>query len=253
MRILLVSDIHANWPALGAIADPFDVALFLGDLVEYGVEPGPCTAWVRERCGFGVRGNHDHGAIQNVAPSAGVVRGFKHLTGVTRPLGRRLLGDDDARFIAQLPLTKYATLDGRRFLMVHATPRDPLDEYGPADPDFWAKRLLGIDADIVCVGHTHQPYALEVGDKLVINPGSVGLQREGDPRVSYCILDGAKVTLRRIDYPIEDTVRAVENSELAEADKQMLVHVYRHGKLPDTPNGNGTHKVKESRTAAQTA
>ena len=76
------------------------------------------------------------------------------------------------------------TLDNTRYLLVHATPRDPLDEYALPDVDFWVRRLQNVEADVICVGHTHQPYVLEVGDKLVINPGSVGQPRDGDPRAS---------------------------------------------------------------------
>jgi predicted phosphodiesterase len=90
-------------------------------------------------------------------------------------------------------------LDRRRILLVHATPRDPLDEIIPPDPDMWAKRLEGVEADIVCVGHTHQQFAFEVSGTLVINPGSVGLPRDGDPRAAYAVLNGDQVEFRRRD------------------------------------------------------
>src|SRR3954454_4882777 len=67
MRILLLADIHGNWPALQAVAaEPFDLCLCLGDLVDYGLDPAPCLDWVRRRDAHAVRGNHDHGAAQNV-------------------------------------------------------------------------------------------------------------------------------------------------------------------------------------------
>src|SRR5437868_8517392 len=83
MRVLLLADIHANWPALQAITEAHDVCLFLGDLVDYGLEPAPCIQWVRQRAHHAVRGNHDHGVAQQV-PVAGRT-GFKYLTSVTRP------------------------------------------------------------------------------------------------------------------------------------------------------------------------
>ena len=64
MRILLVSDIHGNRAALEAVREECDVCLFLGDLVDYGIEPKPCIDWARRRMTHGVRGNHDHGAAQ---------------------------------------------------------------------------------------------------------------------------------------------------------------------------------------------
>ena len=79
MRILLISDIHGNWPALQAVAtETYDVCLCLGDLVDYGLEPAPCIAWVREHARCTVRGNHDHGVAQNVLVNGKV--GYKYLS-----------------------------------------------------------------------------------------------------------------------------------------------------------------------------
>jgi putative phosphoesterase len=228
MRILLTADIHANWQALQAVAaEPHDVCLCLGDLVDYGVEPAPCIDWVRRQVRYAVRGNHDHGVVQNVTVNG--KSGFKYLTGVTRPLSRSLLGEDDVRFLARLPVTRTITIDNLRFLLVHATPRDPMDEYAVADIDFWTKRLQNVEADVICVGHTHQPYVLEVGDKLVINPGSVGQPRDGDPRAACAVIQDFKVDLRRIEYAVEDTVAAVRASSLSDSIKDMLVDVFRTG------------------------
>ncbi len=233
MRILLISDIHANWPALQAVvAEPHDLCLCLGDLVDYGLEPAPCIDWVRQHARWTVRGNHDHGVAQNVVVNGR--SGYKYLSGITRVVSRERLQEHDLRFLARLPLTKVLTLDNTRFLLVHASPRDPLDEYAPADLEFWTRRLVNVDTDVICVGHTHQPYVLEVGNKLVINPGSVGQPRDGDPRTSYAVLepDSRKVELRRLEYPVEETVRAVQESNLAEPDKEMLIEAFRTGNTP---------------------
>ena len=228
MRILVVADIHGNWPALRALNEPHDVCLCLGDLVDYALEPAPCIDWVRRHADYAVRGNHDHGVAQNVAVSGQA--GFKYLAGVTRPLTRRRLGPADLRFLADLPVTQAVTLDGTRFLLVHATPRDPLDEYAHADPDFWSRRLQKVDVDVVCVGHTHQPFVLEVGDKLVINPGSVGQPRDGDPRAAYVVIEDNRVELKRVPYPVEDTIHTVQESTLPDQAKAMLSEVFRTGK-----------------------
>lgn len=228
MRILLIADVHGNWPALRAVAaEKFDVCLCLGDLVDYGLDPAPCIAWVREHCQHVVRGNHDHGVAQNVLVSGRT--GFKYLTGVTRALTREHLAEADLRFLSQLPVTKLVTLDNTRFLLVHASPRDPLDEYAPPDLDFWTRRLQNVDADVICVGHTHQPYVLEVGDKLVINPGSVGQSRDGDPRAAYAVIDDYKVDLKRVEYAVEETVASVQASALPDTAKQLLLEVFRTG------------------------
>ena len=237
MRILVVSDIHANWPALAAINEPHDVCLFLGDLVDYGCDPVPCLDWVRSHATHSIRGNHDHGAAQDVAVNGGL--GFKYLTGATRPLTRALIGPDGLRFLAGLPVTRSVTLDGRRFLLVHATPRDPLDEFAPPDPEFWARRLEGVRADVVCVGHTHHPFAFDIDGTLVVNPGSVGLPRDGDPRAGYAVIEGANVELKRVEYPIEEAVRCVEESPLPDRAKEILAAVYRTGSLPQKTKDRG--------------
>src|SRR5262249_31338566 len=205
MRILLLADVHANWPALQAVTEPFDVCLFLGDLVDCGLEPAPCIDWVRRHAQHAVRGNHDHGVGQNVSVAGR--NGYKYLTSVTRPRNQEQLSAEDRRFLNALPVSRMVTLEETRYLLVHATPRHPLDEYAVADVEFWARRLEHVEANVVCVGHTHQPYVLEVGDKLVINPGSVGQPRDGDPRAAYAVIDDHHVELRRVEYPVEATVR----------------------------------------------
>jgi predicted phosphodiesterase len=136
------------------------------------------------------------------------------------------------------------TLENTRFLLVHATPRDPLDEYAPADPEFWGRRLQNVDADVICVGHTHHPYVLEVGDKLVINPGSVGQPRDGDPRASYAVIEDDKIELKRVEYPVEDTLRTIQESNLPDATKEMLLDVFRTGS-----SRNGQYPVEKTQKA----
>jgi putative phosphoesterase len=229
MRVLVIADLHANWPALQAVAAvPHDVCLCLGDLVDYGLDPSPCIAWVREKAQHVVRGNHDHGVAQDVRITGRT--GFKYLTGATRTLTREFVMDDDLRYLSRLPLSRMVSFEHTRYLLVHATPRDPLDEYAPPDEEFWKRRLQNVEAEVVCVGHTHIPYVLEVGDKLVINPGSVGQPRDGDPRASYAIIEDYKVELLRAEYPIEETVATVQASSLPDAAKDFLIEVFRTGK-----------------------
>jgi putative phosphoesterase len=235
MRILLLADIHANWPALKALEqETFDVCLVLGDLVDYGLEPAPCIDWVRHKATYAIRGNHDHCVAQHVKVQGKT--GFKYLSGVTRELTQERLSSEERRFLGALPVTRRLNLENTHFLLVHATPRDPLDEYAIADADFWERRLHDVDAQVICVGHTHYPYVLEVGDKLVINPGSVGQPRDGDPRASYAVIENQRVELRRAEYPVEDTVRTVLESSLPEPAKALLVEVFRTGGLakPDS-------------------
>lgn len=249
MRILLLSDVHANPAALAAINEPHDCCICLGDLVEYGPAPAEVIAWARQRVDVCVRGNHDHGLVQDVAITG--AGGFRYLTQATRRTSRQLLNIDDLRYLAALPMMRQITLGGRRFLFVHATPRDPLDEYVAADPAAWTARLQGWDVDFVCVGHTHQPFVLELGRRTVVNPGSVGLQRDGDPRARYAIIEpDGRVQLKRVEYDVELIVQAVQQSQFEEKAKGMLADVYRSGKYlhptPSMANGNGNGHGKEN-------
>ena len=239
MRVLVVADIHGNRAALEAIREPYDVCICVGDLVDYGPEPGPCIDWVRTHVSHCVRGNHDHGVAQNVEIQG--IGGFRYLTAITRPLSVAAITPDQRRYLADLPTSLMFTLGGKRFQLVHATPRDPMDEYAPADVEFWKPRLTGLKPDYLLVGHTHQPYTLQVNGTLIVNPGSVGLSRDGDPRAAYAIIDGDEVQLKRIEYAVEQTVQAVDALTPDEAARQMLVDVFRTGALPGKwlKNGNG--------------
>src|SRR5262249_49431267 len=113
MRILLLADVHANWPALQAIQEPVDACLCLGDLVESGPEPAPCIDWARNHATHSIRGNHDHGVAQNVLLSGKT--GFKYLTAVTRALTRERLSTTDLRYLSGLPVSRMLTLEDTRF------------------------------------------------------------------------------------------------------------------------------------------
>ena len=104
MRILVVSDIHANWAALAAITQPFDVCLCLGDLVDYGPDPAPCVRWAMTHATYAIRGNHDHGVAQGI-PVSGAT-GFRYLTQVSRPSMWEALGPEERRYLLQLPVTQ---------------------------------------------------------------------------------------------------------------------------------------------------
>src|SRR5580765_1028835 len=153
MRVLFLAEIHANWPALQAVQENCDACFFVGDLVDYGLEPSPCIDWIRQYATACVRGNHDHGAAQNVQVTGR--NGFRYLTSITRPVTQERLSHDERRFLAAMPITRYFTFDDKRFLLVHGSPRDPLDEYGAPNVEFWSQRLKHVQADVICVGHTH--------------------------------------------------------------------------------------------------
>jgi putative phosphoesterase len=231
MRILIVSDIHANWPALAAIDEPHDVCLCLGDLVDYGPDPAVCVRWAMEHATYAIRGNHDHGVAQGV-PVTGE-RGYRYLTKASRPLMWDALGPEERRYLLQLPLTLRVNLDGQRFLLVHGTPRDPLDEYLMKDKAVWARRIKNADADVVCVGHSHMQFRLDVDGVTVLNPGSVGQPRDGDPRAAYAVIDDGNIELKRVAYPFEETIARVEAAPLPAKAKRLYCECLRLGRLPE--------------------
>ena len=124
MKILLLSDVHANWVALSAIQESYDICLFLGDIVEYGPEPVPCIDWIRRHAHAAVRGNHDHSTAQRVETIRG--GGCRQLAAVTRELHQQVLESSHYKFLARLPVTQSLNLGGKSFYLVHATPRDPI-------------------------------------------------------------------------------------------------------------------------------
>jgi putative phosphoesterase len=227
MKILLIADIHSNWPALQAIDEEFDACLFLGDLVDYGTNPVPCIEWVRENAIAGIRGNHDHAVAQRIPVRK--ITGLSRLAGATRPLHWDVLDSSHLKFLARLPVTRRLELDGKIFFLVHATPRDPFDEYLKEDPAGWLARLESVEADYVCVGHSHIPFCLDLGKTKVINPGSVGQPRDGDSRASYCVIEDGEVSFRRVEYRIEDTVAHMVKSGVDESTLKLAEHFLRTG------------------------
>lgn len=231
MKILLVADIHSNWPALSAIEERFDACLFLGDLVDYCTDPTPCLNWVRTNATGAVRGNHDHAVAQRIPVRKRTGLGL--LASAARPLHWERLTGGEIKYLAHLPVTRQLDLDGKRFYLVHATPRDPFDEYLKEDVALWTSRTEGVKADFVCVGHTHQPFVLDVGHTTVINPGSVGQPRDGDPSAAYCVIENGEVSLRRVPYNIDATIKHMRDSGLDSEAIALAEHFLKTGgRLP---------------------
>ena len=193
-----------------------------------------------EHAHYAIRGNHDHAVAQGVAATG--QGGYRALARVTRPLMWKALGPEERLYLLRLPLTARVTLAGKRFLLVHGTPRDPLDEYLMKDAAAWARRVRGVEADVVCVGHSHQQFNLLADGVVVLNPGSVGQPRDGDPRAAYAIIDDGKIELKRIEYPIEETIARMEATDVPEPARRLYAECLRLGRLPQAagiPGGVG--------------
>ena len=224
MRILLLADIHSNWPALATIDEEFDACFFLGDLVDYATDPVPCVEWVQKHADCWVRGNHDHSVAQRVVVRPTGV--FRQISAAMRDHHYKVLSDEHLTWLARMPVTEHITLGDHRFLLVHASPRDPMDEYVGESAEQWKIRLDHVDVDFVCVGHTHVPMQLDVEGTQIINPGSVGQPRDGDPRAAYAIIEDGKVEFRRVKYDIDETLAHMRQSgidpEIVEQTEQVL-------------------------------
>ena len=235
MRVLLLSDIHANLAALEAIdevGEQYDRVLCLGDVVDYGPDPVECIQWLRRRKALVIRGNHDHNVAQNVPLSRGPKFGFRKLAAETREMTAQLLGDADRRWLARLPVRKWVRVGELVLHLVHATPRDPLDERLFPDPARWRVMTHGLEADLLCVGHTHHQFTIRAGDVTVVNPGSVGQPRDGDPRAAYGLLADGEMVLKRVEYDIDRTARRLAQCPLSERSRRFATAVLREGGTP---------------------
>jgi putative phosphoesterase len=170
MLIGVISDIHSNVAALDtalrALDGRVDAIWCAGDVVVQYRFSTDAVARLRAANTVTVQGNHDMVAV------------------------REGLGDDASRaWLAALPFRHEADIDGTRVLMTHGSPWAPHGDYLRAHNDKW-RQADALGADIVIVGHTHEPMAQRFGSTLVVNPGSVGEPRQRDDRrPSYAVLD----------------------------------------------------------------
>jgi putative phosphoesterase len=212
MKIALFSDIHANLQALEAFLDDIDgkqvdAIYCLGDLIGYNVWPYEVISEVRKRNIATLTGNHD----------------LK-----TKGYAYELVSDSNRDYLQTLPahIKLEFKLDNTplNVVMVHGSTRS-IDEYVLEDLD--EAYVLGMmneaNADVLCVGHSHKPYHRVIasggGYKHIINTGSVGKPKDGNPKGGYVIVtlnttSQVKVEFIRFDYDIEKAAKAVEESPL---------------------------------------
>ena len=229
MRLLILSDLHGNRAALDAIREPCDALVCLGDLVTYGPDPGYCVDTIRQRVDRRVRGNHDHAAAFGAEP--GCTPTYTPLARATLAHAARVLSEEQRRFLGRAPFVETFEWGGARFCCVHAAPSDPLYRYlGPDVPDsVFEAEVARVACDVLLLGHTHRPLLRHYGRTTVFNPGSVGQPSDGDPRASYGIWEDGRLKVKRVEYPIEETVRELEGLELDAKVLRPLVRILRTG------------------------
>ncbi|SEW10362.1 metallophosphoesterase family protein [Halobacterium jilantaiense] len=206
MKIGVISDIHSNSIALEQVLEALsdrgvDEILCAGDLVGYGSQPNRVMRLLKIADVESVMGNHDEGVVNGTPPEFNVQ--------AKRALdwNRRNIDSDYVELLDQLPLQIRKTIDGSEIFVVHGSPRNPLSEYiyeSDLDRGFLEFSFKS-PPEILVLGQTHTPFIKKIGDTLVINPGSVGQPRDGDPRASCAILDLAEMEaeILRVDYDQE--------------------------------------------------
>jgi predicted phosphodiesterase len=233
MRVAVISDIHANLHALEAVfadldAERPDAIWCLGDVVGYGPRPNECCAIVAERADLCLAGNHDL-----VGLGEGDVSEFNPEAAAAALWTRGVLSEQSRRFLSDLAPSA-ATEQAQLF---HASARDPVWEYILSDEAALATFAL-TTAPLVLVGHSHVALSLvhETGRLLegglaprgserrldegraLLNPGSVGQPRDGDPDAAWLLLDFERMfgSFRRVAYPIEQTQSEMREAGLPE-------------------------------------
>ncbi|MFC1808990.1 metallophosphoesterase family protein [Candidatus Omnitrophota bacterium] len=221
MRYALFSDVHGNLEAfqavLGALhGENIDAYLFLGDIVGYGADPEACIDGLRKlKAAFGcvcIAGNHDYAVCDMTSTEH-----FNMYAKAATEWTEQKLTSDDIGFLKQLDVVYHSDM----FSIVHASLNVPEEWRYIFDIDAAQLNFERFKRQICFIGHSHRPLMFSFADsvdcffvdklvlqentKYIVNVGSVGQPRDGDPRASYAVLDtdAATVEVKRIDYDIE--------------------------------------------------
>jgi predicted phosphodiesterase len=234
VRFLILSDAHANWHALDAVlgdaADRFDQVVCCGDLVGYNAQPLRVLEWTRTHSARTIRGNHDK-----------VISGIDSLewfNEVAQNAARWTIEHLDSRELDYLRSLEQGPAELEHFQIWHGSPRDE-DEYITNSREA-APCFSYFNMPLAFFGHTHLQggffarhgrigvihpvrkgqneavLPLEPDTLYMVNPGSVGQPRDGDPRAAYAFYDSDErtVTLRRVEYPVQKTAQEIRQAQL---------------------------------------
>lgn len=241
MKILLISDVHANLAALEAVledAGEWDALWNLGDTVGYGPKPRECLDKMVDLYANPVLvGNHDLACIGEVDISE-----FNPVAQMAARWTSLQLGMDHRAYLNALPAV---TISGA-YTLAHGSPRSPVWEY-VTSPQNATENFEFFDTDVCFIGHTHiamyailregapiaEVYPLKDGEEIdllagryMINPGSVGQPRDRDPRAAYALLDTdlGSLVAKRVDYDIPTTQKQMAMANLPEVLISRLAH-----------------------------
>ena len=230
MRVLIVSDIHGNFDALASLQETYDEMWVLGDLVNYGAEPGAVIDFVRAKTSVVVCGNHDYSIGFNQNPRCSPR--FREMADATRQYTNSVLSFGQKHFLRHLPPLLELQRDGTRFFLCHAIPSDTLFGYCEAASLRWQTEVQDLNADVVLVGHTHIPSVQSIGTARVVNPGSLGQPKTGSPEARYAIWEGGRIELKSFSYPVEPAVAKVQALPIQDSLRMELSTILRTGQIP---------------------
>jgi predicted phosphodiesterase len=239
MRVAVISDVHGNYHALETVlreidAERVDAVWCLGDTVGYGPLPNECCATVEERADVCLVGNHDLVVLGKLS-----VADFNDEAAAAALWTADVLTPESRAFLESLkPLGRAEGVD-----LFHASARDPVWEYVLSEEAAQATLELSA-APLVLVGHSHIALAItfdgqevlgglapdgtdiELESRWLLNPGSVGQPRDGDPRAAWMLLDLERrfAAFRRVQYPIEQTQRELRERGLPRSLASRLGH-----------------------------
>jgi putative phosphoesterase len=220
-RIAVITDIHANLPALQAALariDELEVdgVYCGGDLVGYGPHPDAVCALIAERAIPTIYGNYDHAIARDLEDC-----GCAYVTPDDRELGQRSVdwtlahtGQASKDFMRSMPFDLRFAVGESSVHLVHGSPRK-VNEYLFEDkPARLYERLAAAEAaDVLVFGHTHRPWIREFGGVLFVNCGSVGKPKDGDPRAAFAVLeahdDRVCARVERVEYDAASVAREV--------------------------------------------
>jgi diadenosine tetraphosphatase ApaH/serine/threonine PP2A family protein phosphatase len=231
LRIAVISDVHANLRALERVLESvseagIDVFWSLGDTVGYGPRPNECCAVVEEQAGLCLVGNHDLLALGKA-----VLEGDFNPDAATAGAWTRAVLDERARSFLERLEPQAAVPEAELF---HGSARDPVWEYVLSGEAALATLEL-TTSRLVLVGHSHVPLAISLAHgrlsgghapagtevdlghgRWLLNPGSVGQPRDGDPHAAWLELDTApgKGLFRRVEYDIDGTQAEIRDAGL---------------------------------------
>ncbi len=214
MILAIISDIHSNLIALERVLEKIDSEIILccGDIVGYYTWPNECIEKIKQLRIQVVAGNHDHACV------TGDTGGFNPYAEETIRWTRKAIQDKYIEFLSDLKRKIKLKINDTDILMVHGSPRNPLNEYiYPETPGSLLKSFIESEnVDILIMGHTHMPFIRKFDNKLVFNPGSVGQPRDSNNKASFALLDvdNKEAKIYRVKYDIDEVATALGDKNL---------------------------------------